>query len=50
VVEEGVAPDEAFDPEELLGIERAVRRPVLGVALRRDAAPADVIHGDLPLV
>ena len=48
VVEEGVAPDEALDPEELLGVERAVRPAMLGVALRRHAAPTDVVHGDPP--
>jgi len=44
VVEEGVAPDEALDAEELLRVQRAIRPAVLCVALRWDAAPTDVVH------
>ena len=45
VVEERRPAGEALDPEQLLGVERAVRRAVLGVALLRDAAALDVVHG-----
>ena len=34
VVEDRAAAGEALDPEELLGVEAAVRRAVLGVPLR----------------
>ncbi len=50
VVEEGVAAYEALDPEELLGVERAVRPAMLRMALRRHAASSDVVHGDLQVV
>ena len=48
VVEERAAAGEALDAEQLLGVEGAVGRAVLGVALLRDAAAGDVVHGDWP--
>ena len=45
VVEQGAATREAFDPEQLLGVERAIRRSMLRVALARDGAALDVVHG-----
>ena len=44
VVEEGAATGESLDPEQLLGVEAAVRGAVLGVALPGDAAAGDVVH------
>ena len=44
VVEQRRSAGEALDPEQLLGVERAVGRPVLGVALAGDAAVGDVVH------
>ena len=44
VVEDRRPAGEALDPEQLLGVQAAVRRPVLGVALLRDAAVGDVVH------
>ena len=48
VVEQRAAPGEALDAEQLLGVQAAVGRAVLGVALRRDAAAGDVVHADWP--
>ena len=45
VVEQRRSAGEALDPEQLLGVEAAVGRAVLGVALPGDAAVADVVHG-----
>ena len=47
VVEERAAAGEALDAEQLLGVEAAVRRAVLGVALAGQAAVGDVVHGRL---
>ena len=47
VIEDRAASGEALHPEQLLGVEAAVGGAVLGVALRRDAAVGDVIHGRL---
>jgi hypothetical protein len=47
VVDQRAAAGEPLDPEQLLGVEAAVRRAVLGVALAGDAAAGDVIHGRL---
>jgi hypothetical protein len=44
VVEQRAAAGEALHAEQLLGVERAVRRAVLGVALVRHVAAADVEH------
>ena len=44
VVEQRRAAGEALHAEELLGVERAVRRAMLGVALVRNVAAADVEH------
>ena len=44
VVEQRAAAGEALDPEQLLGVEAAVGRPVLRVALAGDAAALDVVH------
>ena len=41
---EGGSAGEALHAEELLGVERAVGRAVLGVALVRNVAAADVEH------
>src|SRR5439155_5296036 len=49
VVEEGAAPGEALDPEELLRVQPAVGPPELRVPLLRHLAAADVVHQpDLP--
>jgi hypothetical protein len=45
VVEDRGPAGEALHPEQLLGVEGAVWRAVLGVALLRDAAAGDVVHG-----
>jgi hypothetical protein len=44
VVEQRGSTGEALDPEQLFGVERAVGRPMLGVALAGDAAVGDVVH------
>ena len=44
VVEQGGSAGEALHPEQLLGVERAVGRAVLRVALVRDVASAYVEH------
>ena len=44
VVEERAAAGEALDAEQLLGVEAAVGRAVLGVALAGHAAVGDVVH------
>jgi len=44
VVQKRRAAGEALDAEKLLGVERAVGRPVLRVALGRDVATPDVEH------
>ncbi len=44
VVQERAAAAEALDAEQLLGIERPVGRPVLGMALARHRPTLDVIH------
>ena len=50
VVEQGAAAREPLDAEELLGVERAVGRAMLGVALGRDVAAGRVEHGPNPLL
>ena len=47
VVEQRAPPGEPLDPEQLLGVEAAVGRPVLGVARGRDGASRDVVHARL---
>ena len=47
VIQERAAAGEPLDPEQLLGIQAAIGRPMLGVALTRDAAVLDVVHGRL---
>ena len=49
VVEERTPANEALDPEELLGVQPAIRGPMLGMALVRDAAFRDVEHARLLL-
>ncbi|MNC91524.1 hypothetical protein D3C83_78030 [compost metagenome] len=44
VVQQGGSAGEALHAEQLLGIERAVRRAMLGVARVRNVAAADVEH------
>jgi hypothetical protein len=44
VVEQRGAPGEALDAEQLLGVERSIRRSMLGMALGRDVAAGDVEH------
>ena len=44
VVEQRTAAGEPLDPEQLLGVERAVGRAMLGVARVRDAAVGGVEH------
>jgi len=45
VVHDRASPRESLHPEQLLGVEAAVGRAVLGVALARQAAVRDVVHG-----
>jgi hypothetical protein len=45
VIQQRRSPGEALDPEQLLSVERAVRRAMLGVALLGNAAALDVVHG-----
>jgi hypothetical protein len=44
VVEDGAPAREALDAEQLLGVEAAIRCPVLGVPLAGQAAVGDVVH------
>jgi hypothetical protein len=50
VVQERAAAGEPLHPKQLLRVEAAVRRAVLGVALARDAAVLDVVHGKTGLL
>ncbi len=45
VVQERAPPREPFDAEQLLGVQAAVGSAVLRVALARDGASRDVVHG-----
>ena len=44
VIEERAAPGETLDAEQLLRVQAAVGRPMLGMALPRDAAAGHVVH------
>jgi hypothetical protein len=44
VVQQRGPSGESLDPEELLGVQAAVRSSMLGVSLGRDVAPGDVEH------
>ncbi len=50
VVEDRRPAGEALDAEQFLGVEAPVRGAVLGVALLRDAAALDVVHGETGLL
>src|SRR5262245_54118373 len=47
VIQDRVAAAEALDTEELLRVEAAIGRPVLGVPLAGQAAVGDVVHEEL---
>ena len=50
VVQDRVSAAESLDPEQLLGIQAAIRSAVLRVPLAGQAAVGDVIHEDTGLL